>query len=188
MKLLQELTELGKPKKYLIHFAAEAVCYNTPHYFEIPDEQDSEITFTGNQCDELRDTVLEYWTKNAPRQKHMHALNIQITDVKVTEVSFDVAELIDVARDMHDIEDEDGYDDDEDHEGEPGRVIETYSDTRAVGGSATMPYTMTFTVTAKTALSKDAGHWLADDIGGAVWGQYNDDGGGFRDFEMTEVK
>jgi hypothetical protein len=204
MKLLQELNNMNqaKPHKYKITFELNANAYNTPHYFDIPDGTDHDIEFKGSQCKDLQDEVMSL-LKNPHYVEDLEkeGMGVKVLDIEIESVEFGIHEFMNNVESEADISGG-GYGDDEDEEDEEDEIsIETYADAMDHGHGSNMPYTITAIITTDGPVDHgDTGPAVADDksallhyvcdsmIGNCIWGQYADDGGGFRDFEVEEIQ
>jgi hypothetical protein len=172
-RLRESAADLSQKRyKYQINFSGEAVFYNDPSYFKIPRDEDGFKIFSGSQCREYQGTLLEYWTDNAARASKLRRLGIEVLNVQVERVGFDVEELVSRAADFET----------DDH-----RTPENFGDCfDYVRGDAEMPYAVAFVITTAKPLSKEATDWLCEDAGSVIWGQYFDDGSGL-DISVNEV-
>lgn len=173
-RLRESAADLSQKRyKYQINFSGEAVFYNDPSYFKIPRDEDGFKIFSGSQCREYQGTLLEYWTDNAARASKLRRLGVEVLNVQVESVGFDVEELIYRT---------DDFDKEVFH-----RRLKNFGDVSdCVSGDVEMPYDVEFVITTAKPLSKEATDWLCEDAGSVIWGQYFDDGSGL-DIRVREV-
>lgn len=184
--LIKELVDLnnkdGGSKKYKCVFSANAIAYNNPDYFDIPDDCDSDVSVTTGSSLVLftekclvRLTKADHGTRSAE-----HAMSSDgIKKLVVTEAYFDISSLLsDVSEKSGDMEDDDG---------EP-MEFNVYEDACQGQGPGEMPYSVKFEVTLAPGVEmaqKDA-NWIGTVMAEAIWGQYASDIDIVTDFKEVE--